>query len=70
MAKMTKDKIQLSKIEKALSSIQKKISIENQRQQILNNFLKNISAITTISISLFLLIIFIEYALQIIRNVN
>lgn len=70
MAKMTKDKIQLSKIEKALSSIQKKISIENQRQQILNSFLKNISAITTISISLFLLIIFIEYALQIIRNVN
>ncbi len=70
MAKMTKDKIQLSELEKALSSIQKKISIENERQQILNSFLKSISAITTISISLFLLIIFIEYALQTIRQVN
>lgn len=66
MTKKIKDNIRLSELEKALSSIQKKTSIENERQQILNSFLKNISAITTISISLFLLIIFIEYALQII----
>jgi len=66
MTKKIKDQIRLSGLEKALISIQKKTSIENERQQILNSFLKNISAITTISISLFLLIIFIEYALQII----
>ena len=66
MTKKIKDQIRLSELEKALISIQKKTSIENERQQILNSFLKNISAITTISISLFLLIIFIEYALQII----
>ena len=66
MTKKIKDNIRLSELEKALSSIQKKTSIENERQQILNSFLKNISAITTIRISLFLLIIFIEYALQII----
>lgn len=66
MTKKIKDNIRLSELEKALSSIQKKTSIENERQQILNSFLKNISAITTISISLFLLIIFVEYALQII----
>ena len=66
MTKKIKDQIRFSELEKALISIQKKTSIDNERQQILNSFLKNISAITTISISLFLLIIFIEYALQII----
>ena len=59
-----------SQLNITLSSIQKKISIENKREEIFNRFLRNISLITTISISLFLLIIFIEYALQIIRNVN
>jgi len=56
----------VSNLERALHSIQREKTIENDRNEILNNFLKNISAITTISISLFLLIIFIEYALQII----
>tara|TARA_B100001778_G_C18127072_1_gene423299 strand:- start:245 stop:472 length:228 start_codon:yes stop_codon:yes gene_type:complete len=59
-----------SQLNITLSSIQKKISIENKREEIFNRFLRNISLITTISISLFLLIIFIEYALQIIGNVN
>ena len=59
-----------SQLNITLSSIQKKISIENKREEIFNRFLRNVSLITTISISLFLLIIFIEYALQIIRNVN
>ena len=56
----------VSNLERALHSIQREKTIENDRNEILNNFLKNISAITTISISLFLLIIFIEYVLQII----